>query len=426
MTVINTNAGALMAKTYAVKANKEMQTSMERLSSGLRVNRAADDAAGLAVGNKMARSIKSYEMGVRNSANMISLLATAENSLSQILDMQLRIRELAVQSANGTYTARDRDNLEIESAGLIKEMDRLAAHTKFNGVSLLDGSFEGKVVQTGAFAGDHILLSINELVSSSLGRYWETTTFTNGGFDASTPVTSPAADVSAIPGWEIHNKRIELGQDGSTGPANINNRDNVSIANTIAGHPIPEDPTPRPFNNAVPNLVVAPTSSTTTDTALTYGVTHTGITDPSPPNASDPGTFNVTVGALSSVTISSSATTGNAALMNRTFTNVTGSAPAAGGTNATFNISIGPMTITPTSSTTSNAAMMGQSFTNVAGTGGTGTGALFNVTVGEMTTTPTSSTTSNTAMMGQTFTNVAAQHQVVGGLAQNIRSLLDK
>ena len=84
----------------------------------------------------------------------------------------------------------------------------------------------------------------------------------------------------------------------------------------------------------------------------------------------DPGTFNVTVGALSSVTISSSATTGNAALMNRTFTNVTGSAPAAGGTNATFNISVGPMTITPTSSTTSNAAMMGQSFTNVAGTGG--------------------------------------------------------
>ena len=149
MTVINTNAGALMAKTYAVKANKEMQTSMERLSSGLRINRAADDAAGLAVGNKMARSIKSYEMGVRNSANMISLLATAENSLSQILDMQLRIRELAVQSANGTYTARDRDNLEIESAGLIREMDRLAAHTKFNGVSLLDGSFEGKLSKQG-------------------------------------------------------------------------------------------------------------------------------------------------------------------------------------------------------------------------------------------------------------------------------------
>ena len=415
MTVINTNAGALMAKTYAVKANKKMQTSMERLSSGLRVNRAADDAAGLAVGNKMARSIKSYEMGVRNTANMISLLATAENSLSQILDMQLRIRELAVQSANGTYTARDRDNLEIESAGLIKEMDRLAAHTKFNGVSLLDGSFDGKVVQTGAFAGDHILLSVNELVSSSLGRYWETTTFTNGGFDASTPVTSPAADVSAIPGWEIHNKRIELGQDGSTGPANINNRDNVSIANTIAGHSIPEDPTPRPFNNAVPNLVVAPTSSTTTDTALTYGVTHTGITDPSPPNASDPGTFNVTVGALSSVTISSSATTGNAALMNRTFTNVTGSAPAAGGTNAQFTVTVGEMTITPTSSTTSNAAMMGQSFTNVAGTGGTGTGALFNVTVGEMTTTPSSSTTRNTSMMGQTFTNVAASAPSGGG-----------
>ena len=109
---------------------------MERLSSGLRINSAADDAAGLAVGNKMAASIKSYEMGVRNSLDMINLLSTAENSLSEILDMQLRIRELAVQSANGIYTDRDRDNLELESAGLIMEMDRLASHTKFNGVNL--------------------------------------------------------------------------------------------------------------------------------------------------------------------------------------------------------------------------------------------------------------------------------------------------
>ena len=131
MSVINTNVGALMARTYATETNNKMQTSMERLSSGLRVNSAADDAAGLAVGHKMTASIKSYEMGVRNSADMISLLSTAENSLSQILKMQLRIRELAVQSANGVYTDRDRDNIEIESAGLIREMDRLAAHTKF-------------------------------------------------------------------------------------------------------------------------------------------------------------------------------------------------------------------------------------------------------------------------------------------------------
>ena len=75
LSVINTNVGALLARTYATEANNKMQTSMERLSSGLRINRAADDAAGLAVGNKMAASIKSYEMGVRNAANMISLLA---------------------------------------------------------------------------------------------------------------------------------------------------------------------------------------------------------------------------------------------------------------------------------------------------------------------------------------------------------------
>ena len=416
MSVINTNVGALMARTYATEANNKMQTSMERLSSGLRVNSAADDAAGLAVGNKMTASIKSYEMGVRNSANMISLLSTAENSLSQILEMQLRIRELAVQSANGVYTDRDRDNLEIESANLIREMDRLAAHTKFNGINLLDGSFQGEVIQTGPGVGDHVDLSINQLVSSSLGRYWETTTFTNGNFNESTPVTNPSADVTGIPGWEIHNKRVELGQDGSNGPTNIRNRDNVSIANTIAGHPVPEDLTPRPFRNAVPNLVVEPVSSTTTDSALTYGVTHSGITDPSPPNASDPGTYNVSIGALSAVTVTNSTnTTGNAALMNKIFTNIAGSAPTAGGTNAQFTVNVGPMKVTPTRSTTSNAAMMGKSFSNISGTGGSGVGALFNVTVGEMTTTPTSSTTSNTAMMGQTFTNVAATAPSGGG-----------
>ena len=171
MTVINTNTGSLIAKNHLFKTNEKTQTSMERLSSGLRINSAADDAAGLAVGNKMAASIKSYEMGVRNSLDMINLLSTAENSLSEILDMQLRIRELAVQSANGIYTDRDRDNLEIESAGLIREMDRLAAHTKFNGVNLLDGSFQGKVVQTGKGIGDHVLVGINELVSSSLDDF---------------------------------------------------------------------------------------------------------------------------------------------------------------------------------------------------------------------------------------------------------------
>ena len=418
LSVINTNVGALLARTYATEANNKMQTSMERLSSGLRINRAADDAAGLAVGNKMAASIKSYEMGLRNSANMISLLATAENSLSQILDMQLRIRELAVQSANGIYSDRDRDNLEIESAGLIREMDRLAAHTKFNGVNLLDGSFQGEVAQTGAGMGDHVLVSINELVSSSLGRYWETTTFTNGNFTDLTPATSPSPDVTAIPGWEIHNKRVELGQDGSNGPATVRNRDDVSIANTIAGHPTPEDLTPRPFKNAVPKLVVEPVSSTTTDTALTYGVTHTAIIDPSPPIATAAGVYNVEVGTMNAVTVNSSTNkTGNAALMNRSFTNIAGSAPAAGGTAALFNVSVGEMTITPTTSTTNNASMMGQTFTNVAGTGGSGTGALFNVIVGEMTTTPTSSTTSNTAMMGQTFTNVAATAPAGGGTA---------
>ena len=96
--------------------------------------------------------------------------------------------------------------------------------------------------------------------------------------------------------------------------------------------------------------MVEPASSTTTYTALTYGVTHTGIIDPSPPDATDKGTYDVTIGALSAVTVTGSTnTTGNAALMNRTFTNVAGSSPTAAGTNAKFTVTVGPMKITPTS-----------------------------------------------------------------------------
>ncbi|MDC1136069.1 hypothetical protein OAT45_05115 [Alphaproteobacteria bacterium] len=142
MTTINTNVGALQARTYAVSSGARQQTSMERLSSGLRINSAADDAAGLAVANKMKSQLRGIEMAVRNSMDGVSLIQTAEAAMGEVTNMVIRMRELAVQMHNGVYTDADRDNAQLEVEALKSEIDKVCANTAFNDVKLLDGSFE--------------------------------------------------------------------------------------------------------------------------------------------------------------------------------------------------------------------------------------------------------------------------------------------
>ena len=142
MTVINTNVGALMARTYAARANNNMTRSMERLSSGQRINSAADDAAGLAVANKMESQHRGIKMAMRNSQDGISLVQTAESGMNQITTIILRMRELAVQMDNGVYTSVDRDNAQLEINALLSEIDKIAANTRFNDVALLDGTYD--------------------------------------------------------------------------------------------------------------------------------------------------------------------------------------------------------------------------------------------------------------------------------------------
>jgi flagellin len=145
MTVINTNVGALMARTYAAKSASKTETSMERLSSGLRINGAADDAAGMAVANKMQSQLMGIKMAVRNSQDGISLVQTAESGMSEITNMILRMRELAVQMENGIYTAKDRDNAQLEVNALLQEVDKIASNTRFNGVNVLDGNYDQSI-----------------------------------------------------------------------------------------------------------------------------------------------------------------------------------------------------------------------------------------------------------------------------------------
>jgi flagellin len=191
VTVINTNVGALMARTYATKANDKMQTSMERLSSGLRINSAADDAAGMAVANKMSSQLSGIKMAIRNSQDGISLVQTAESGMGEITNMILRMRELAVQMENGIYTAKDRDNAQLEINALLAEVDKIATNTRFNDVAVLDGSYD-QTIRAGNTNAETIRVNIGSLKTAdnakitnfALNRAAEYTGGTADGIDA--------------------------------------------------------------------------------------------------------------------------------------------------------------------------------------------------------------------------------------------------
>ena len=191
MTVINTNVGALMARTYATKANEKGQTAMERLSSGMRINSAADDAAGMAVANKMTSQLSGIKMAIRNSQDGISLVQTAESGMSEITNMILRMRELAVQMENGIYTAKDRDNAQLEVNALLAEVDKIANNTRFNDVKVLDGSYDA-TIRAGNTNAETIRVELGSLKAADNGKI---TDFVKNTVEVDTGgVTSTGAD----------------------------------------------------------------------------------------------------------------------------------------------------------------------------------------------------------------------------------------
>ena len=142
MTVVNTNTGALYSRTYAKKASTNTQQSMTRLSSGLRVNSAADDAAGLSVSSKMLSQLRSINTAVSNSSSGVSLIQSALSGINELSDIIQRMRELAVQMNNGVYSNTDRANAQEEVTSLLNEVIRISDATAFNGVNILDGGYD--------------------------------------------------------------------------------------------------------------------------------------------------------------------------------------------------------------------------------------------------------------------------------------------
>ncbi|MBB4642465.1 flagellin N-terminal helical domain-containing protein [Rhizorhapis suberifaciens] len=161
MTVIGTNVSAMRSSAAANRAEMSLAVSLERLSSGKRINSAKDDAAGLAIASKMTSQIKGMTVAIRNANDGISLAQTADSALGEISNLVQRLRELAVQTANGTVSNTDRESTQAEASQLIAQIDDIANNTSFNGVKLTD-STAAITIQSGASSGQTITINLTD------------------------------------------------------------------------------------------------------------------------------------------------------------------------------------------------------------------------------------------------------------------------
>lgn len=202
--VINTNVMSLNAQRNLSTSGSSLATALQRLSSGLRINSAKDDAAGLAISERFTTQIRGLNQAVRNASDGISLAQTAEGALASVGNNLQRIRELAVQSANSTNSASDRAALQQEVSQLIAEIDRVATQTQFNGLNLLDGTFAAQQFQVGANAGQTITISsIASARSSALGQFQ--------GFQLANQSIGTATDTAAAKSVTVGGVTYSLG-----------------------------------------------------------------------------------------------------------------------------------------------------------------------------------------------------------------------
>ena len=166
--VVKHNIMAMNSNRMFNLTNKSQAGSTEKLSSGYKINRAADDAAGLSISEKMRRQIRGLTQASANAADGISCVQTAEGALNEVHDMLQRMNELAVKGANGTLTTDDRSYITMEVRQLMSEIDRIQSTTTFNEQNLLDGSFTGKGLQVGAESGQHIAITIRNMCTNDL------------------------------------------------------------------------------------------------------------------------------------------------------------------------------------------------------------------------------------------------------------------
>jgi len=205
---INTNVASLNAQRSLNSSQADANTALQRLSSGLRINSAKDDAAGLAISNRLTSQINGINQAIRNAGDGISVSQIAEGALSETGNLLQRMRELSIQSANASNSTADRAALQVEVAQLQSEMDRIANTTSFGDKKLLNGSFTSQTFQVGAQAGETIDLSISNARSSALGQNYSVTGMFDNlqraatGADAATANTIAAQTLTFTVGSE--------------------------------------------------------------------------------------------------------------------------------------------------------------------------------------------------------------------------------
>jgi len=217
MSIINTNVSSLRAQNASRLATMMQNTAMERLSSGKRINSAKDDAAGLAIASSMTASVRGMTVAIRNANDGISLAQTAEGALGEAANMLQRIRELAVQAANGTYQSTDRDNLQTEVAALQSQISNIVTGTKFNGNTLFSATSTATSfsIQTGVNSGDTTAISVTGL--ASVAAAYASTIKVDTVSAAGLAIT--ASDTALT---QVANARANLGANQNRLEANVN------------------------------------------------------------------------------------------------------------------------------------------------------------------------------------------------------------
>lgn len=226
MTVINTNIAALTAQAGQRSAQMGLSMAMERLSTGQRINSAKDDAAGLAIATRMTSDVRGLSVAMRNANDGISLAQTAESAMGEVTNMLQRMRELAVQGANGTITGADRAALQAEVVQLRSEIDNVATRTNFNGIKLLDGSAKGLMLQTGSRAGETVSFGIGSAKATDLGTGRTAALTATGSFEAT--ATNLTANQSLSAGDLVING-VTIGS-GSADDDNVSSAEKAASA----------------------------------------------------------------------------------------------------------------------------------------------------------------------------------------------------
>ena len=203
MSKINTNMASVTTLYHLSNKEGSMNKALERISSGLRLNHAVDDAAGASIVNRMTSQIKGIEAAIRNASDAISLTQTAEGSLEEVSQILHRMRELAVQAANGVYTGQDRQALNNEVVAMQNELHRIAESSTFNSVKMLNGDFQDTTFQVGFQPNDTAYLSIEDVRPQGLGEYVLSTSNQNVadvviGAATSTRTTSTPSSVTGV------------------------------------------------------------------------------------------------------------------------------------------------------------------------------------------------------------------------------------